>query len=58
MWTGDYSMASPLIILPLYFPQDILTCKFSFNNQIFHLVLLMSFFKNVPILKSGPQRQI
>lgn len=41
VWTGDYSTASSLTRFPGYFPQEILTCRFSFNNQIFHLILHM-----------------
>lgn len=41
LWTGDYSTASSLTRFPGYFPQEILTCRFSFNNQIFHLILHM-----------------
>lgn len=58
MGTGGYSMASSLIMLPVYFLQDSLTCKFSFNSQIFHLILHKPSLKHVPIFKSGPQRQI
>lgn len=33
------------------FPKDIITCKFSFNNQIFHLLLNMSSVKKSSRLK-------